>query len=71
MKKSDQVPRFHYGPRPIKGRKGMTKRSYWQKVDPFKNGKPNPDYVNAPIEVTIYFLGKVYKQLCKNGRRRK
>lgn len=40
--------RFIYGPRPLKGRKGMTKRSYWNRVIP-----DDPRYADAPFETTL------------------
>ena len=49
------APRFNYGPRPLKGRKGMTKRSYWNKVLPAKpDGEVNPAYVTAPYEAMVW-----------------
>ena len=49
------TPRFNYGPRPLKGRKGVTKRSYWNKVLPAKpDGEVNPAYVTAPYEAMVW-----------------
>jgi hypothetical protein len=51
------TPRFNYGPRPLKGRKGMTKKSYWNEVLPTKpDGKANPAYSSAPYGATVWWM---------------
>lgn len=45
--------RWDFKPRPLKGRKGMTKRSYWVEILPGEVG-----YEEAAFEEAFVYLGK-------------
>lgn len=54
----DNLPRYKFAPRKLKGHhKGMTKRSYWQKINPkTESGKRNPEHKDAPYEIIKWDL---------------
>lgn len=65
-----EPPRYVYGPRPLKGRKGMTKRSYWRRREPgMSDSIPNPTYKDAPYKLTTKLINEAHEKLRRMGRK--